>query len=103
MHSGRPSLLAQVPDVRRPRLDIRKHDRVGEVSILKPDDRIELIEGEIVDMVPTGSPLGGAVIALNDHLTRLAGDAATGSVQGPLRLSDSNEPQPVLTLRKPRN
>ncbi|MDO9708968.1 Uma2 family endonuclease [Paracraurococcus lichenis] len=102
MDGDRPSLLERVPEVRRHRLDVHEYYRMAEAGILTREDRVELIEGEIVDMVPIGSPHGGTVNALNYRLTRQVGDAATVSVQGPLRLSDVSEPQPDLMLLKPR-
>jgi hypothetical protein len=40
--------------------------RLGEVGILRPDARVELIEGEIIDMAPAGSRHAGVVRHLID-------------------------------------
>ena len=76
---------------------------MAEAGILGPKERVELIEGEIVDMAPIGSPHAGTT----DLLTSLvAGAVADGlvfvRVQGPLRLDAHNEPQPDLMLLRPR-
>lgn len=102
MDGDGPGLLQRVPEVRRHRLDVHEYYRMAEIGILTREDRVELIEGEIVDMVPIGSGHSGTVNALTYRLTGVAGDKAVVSVQGPLRLSDSSEPQPDLMLLKPR-
>ena len=75
---------------------------MGEVGILGEDDRVELIEGEIVQMSPIGSRHFAFVISLNRLLAvRLANDALV-SVQSPVILTDDTEPQPDLAVLRPR-
>lgn len=95
-------LLERNPWVTRRKFDVRDYYRLAEAGILREDDRVELIEGEIVTMVPIGSAHNGTVTALNYRLMRVAGDRATVMVQGPLRLSGDSEPQPDLMLLRPR-
>jgi Uma2 family endonuclease len=75
---------------------------MGKAGILTEDDRVELIEGEIVQMPPIGSPHASGV----RRVTRLfyvgLGDAAVVSVQDPLRLSNESEPVPDVILLRPR-
>jgi Uma2 family endonuclease len=75
---------------------------MGEAGILAAGDRVELIEGELIDMAPIGSQHSGAVTGLNRAAIRAAGDRAVVTVQAPLRLSETSEPQPDLLLLKPR-
>jgi len=42
------------------RFTVDDYQRMGETGILHEDDRVELIEGEIVAMPPIGSPMGAA-------------------------------------------
>lgn len=72
-----------------------------DTGILKEDDRVELIRGEIVAKMPIGDPHVAAVNRLNRILGRKVADAATVSVQNPVRLADS-EPEPDITLIVPR-
>ncbi len=79
-----------------------EYHRMAEVGILKPTDRVELIQGQIVEM----SPPGRRHVAFIDNLTqllvmRLAGRAIV-SVQNPIVLADDTEPQPDLTIRRHR-
>jgi hypothetical protein len=95
-------LLERNPWVTRRKFDVAEYYRLAEAGILHEDDRVELIEGEIVAMVPIGSDHSGTVNGLNYALMRAAGDRAMVTVQNPLRLSDHSEPQPDFMLLKPR-
>ena len=76
--------------------------RMGEARVFAPDVRLELIEGEIVEMAPIGSPHAGMVNILTRLFSRAAGDLAVVAVQNPLIVGDRSVPQPDLTLLKPR-
>ena len=73
-----------------------------EVGLLSEDSRVELIEGEIIEMTPIGSTHGGTVNRSSAFLNRKLGDAVILAVRNPIRLSDFSEPQPDLALLKPR-
>ena len=82
--------------------NVDEYYRMAEVGLLSRDDRVELIEGEIVEMSPIGSTHGGTVKRSSAFLNRKLGDAVIVSVQDPIRLNDFSEPQPDLALLKPR-
>jgi Uma2 family endonuclease len=86
----------------RHRITVDEYYRMAEVGILAPDARVELIEGEIIDMAPIGSGHAGTVSQLNQLLLRAVGDRAHVLPQLVVRLSDISEPQPDLVLVKPR-
>jgi Uma2 family endonuclease len=86
----------------RHRITVDEYYRMAEVGILPPDARVELIEGEIIDMAPIGSGHGGTVMQLDRLLQRAVGDRAYVLVQSAERLSDISEPQPDFALVKPR-
>lgn len=86
---------------RRHRFDVEAYHRLGETGVLAPDARVELIEGDIVDMAPIGWRHAGVVNRLTRLLVIGAGDAAIVSVQNPVRLSRTSEPQPDLMLLVP--
>jgi len=87
---------------RRHRYSVEDYERMGQAGILGEDDRVELIEGEIIDMPPIGSPHGGSVNRIAQKLTLAVGDRALVATQNPLRLDDFSEPQPDIALLKPR-
>jgi Uma2 family endonuclease len=71
-------------------------------GILAEDDPVELLEGEVVRRMPTGSSHAGTVKRMNRLLSRLVGEAAIVSVQDPLALGEFSEPEPDLMLLRPR-
>lgn len=76
--------------------------RMADAGILKPDDRVELIEGEIIETSPIGKRHASCVDrVVNTVLGRLAGRAIV-RVQNPVRLSEFSEPQPDVALLRPR-
>lgn len=81
---------------------VAEYNRMGETGILKEDDRVELIEGEIVEM----SPIGRRHAASVDRLTELLGERLQRKVivrvQSPIVLNDYTEPQPDVALLKRR-
>jgi Uma2 family endonuclease len=95
-------LLAAHPWITRRKLDVAEYHRMAAAGILHEDDRVELIEGELVEMAPIGSPHSGTVNSLTRLLVRAAGDRAVVSVQNPVRLGDHSEPEPDFTLLRPR-
>src|SRR5262245_60762383 len=77
---------------------VADYHRMVEAGILDEDDRVELIEGEIVDMAPIGRKHQARV----DHLVelfvqRVAGRAIVRS-QGSIRLNERSEPEPDVVL-----
>ncbi len=77
--------------------------RMGEAGVFARDERLELIEGEIVEMSPIGRRHAGRVRFLINLLTRmLADDEAVIDAQDPVVLGDHSEPQPDVALLKPR-
>jgi len=84
------------------RFTVGEYHRMAEVGILGEDDRVELIEGEVVEMTPIGSRHAGCVRWVDRMFGSSLGDRAIVSVQNPIRLSELSEPQPDLALLKPR-
>lgn len=87
---------------RRHRITVDEYYRMAEVGVLAPDARVELIEGEIIDMAPIGTEHGSVVDQLTRLLIRATDDQAIVRVQGAVRLSQISEPQPDVALLKPR-
>ena len=87
----------------RRRLTVSDYHRMGEAGILAPDERVELIEGEIIAMPPIGPAHNGLVSRLIRLFDRAIGDRAIVQARGPVRLSDLSEPEPDLALLRPRD
>ena len=86
--------------VRRHRLTVEAYHRMGEAGILREDARVELIEGELIEMTPIGSRHAGTVTALNDAFTVALHGRAIVAVQSPVTLPEQSEPQPDLAILK---
>lgn len=84
------------------KLTVNDYYRMGEAGILHEEDRIELIEGELIDMAPIGSNHAGIVAQLTSLLSVFAVGKAVVWSQNPLRLNDHSVPQPDIMLLKPR-
>jgi Uma2 family endonuclease len=82
------------------KITVSDYYEMARVGLLDPDDRVELIEGEIVAMAPVGNPHGYVVDELNDRLNAVAHRKALVRVQGALRLSNRTELMPDLSLLK---
>ena len=82
--------------------NVVEYYRMAEAGVLSPDDRVELIEGEVVKMSPIGSRHAACVRRLDALLNREATDLAQVSVQNPVRLDDFSEPEPDVALLRPR-
>ncbi|MBW3623137.1 MAG: Uma2 family endonuclease [Armatimonadetes bacterium] len=86
----------------RYRFSTDDYERMIEAGILTEDERLELIEGEILHMSPIGKLHVLVVTRLTYLLIRNAGDRWVVWTQNPIRLSDSTEPQPDMALIRPR-
>ena len=87
--------------VRTRRFSVAEYRRMVHAGILKEDDRVELIEGEIVEMVPIGPRHAVCVDRLSQALQRRLADRAIVRTQGPVSLGPYSEPQPDLALFRP--
>ena len=72
---------------------------MGRMGVLRPDERVELIEGEIIVMSPSGIRHGSCVLRLNEafNTERLAGRALV-HVQNSMAASNLSEPEPDVML-----
>ena len=82
----------------RRRFTTAEYHRMAEAGVLTEDDRVELLDGEIVAMSPIGSRHSGTVNRLNMLFAQRLGSRAIVSVQNPIVLDDYSEPQPDLAI-----
>ena len=86
----------------RRRFTVHEYYQMAEAGILTEDDRVELIEGEIVEMSAIGSRHAGCVARVNELFVVTFRDAAQVHCQNPIRLSEHTEPVPDLALLRRR-
>jgi Uma2 family endonuclease len=92
-----------VPPVLRGPFTVETYRRLGELGILREDDRVELIDGQVVEMTPIGDRHASCVRRLLDVFSRDAREVAITDVQNPVVLGPHDSPQPdiVLLTRRP--
>jgi len=86
-------------------LTVEEYHRMAEAGILGEDDRVELLDGRLIAM----SPIGPAHLHCVNRLVDLFAERlyatqprpARLSVQNPIQLGDTSEPEPDLTLLRP--
>ena len=84
------------------RFDVDAYYKLAAAGILPNPHRVELIDGEIIDLNAIGSPHAAITTRLTRQFIRAVGDLAIISVQNPLRLDSYNEPEPDLLVLRPR-
>jgi Uma2 family endonuclease len=75
---------------------------MGNAGAFAPEARLELIDGDIIDMAPMGSPHATVVRELTAILVRVAQNRAIVSPRCPLVLGELSVPQPDIALLKPK-
>ena len=90
------------PAITKRRFSVKEYYLMAEAGILSPRDRVELIDGEIVQMAAMGSYHAGCVLYLSTAFSQMLGQRAFVNVQSPVRLSERSEPEPDIALLRPR-
>ena len=90
-------------EINKRRFTAYDYQRMGQTGILSEDDRVELIDGEVVAMTPLGPRHCAAVDRATHALVSQVGDQAIVRVQGAVRLDLYHEPQPDLVLLRPKS
>lgn len=82
------------------RFNVDEYHRMGETGVLSEDDRVELIEGVVVEMAAMGTRHAGCMRVVDGLLHAQLGNTAVVSSQLPLRIGEYGEPEPdVAVLR----
>ena len=89
-------------DATRKLFTVDDYYKMLDAGILCEDDRVELIEGEIIEMSPMGSRHAAVVSSVTEALVSLFKGKALLRPQLPLRLNEFNEPEPDIAVVKPR-
>lgn len=86
----------------RRRFTVEEYHRMAEAGVLTEDDRVELLDGEVVEMVPIGPRHASHVNRLTRLFSTRVGEDAIVSVQNPVILGPHWEPEPDVALLRPR-
>jgi Uma2 family endonuclease len=95
--------MQAIEQIDRYHLTVDDFHKMGEVGIIPPDLRVELIEGEIINMAPIGSNHAGTIAYLIRTITSQLGTNAILNAQNPVILGQYSEPQPDLVVLKQRD
>lgn len=90
------------PSPRPLTITVDLYHRMAEDGVFQPDERLELIDGQIFTMSPVGSLHVRCVNYLTNFLVRKLGDEFLVSVQNPIVSANDTEPQPDLTILRRR-
>ncbi len=84
------------------RFSVADYHRMGEAGILDEDDRVELLEGQVVEMAPIGPGHADRVDRLIELFVLSFSEVAFVRSQNPILLDPYSEPQPDLALVRRR-
>ena len=91
--------LASTP--RKRRITVAEFERMIAANVWPEDERIELIQGELIDMSPINARHVYAVNALTEIFIRRLANRAWVSSQNPVQLTEELRPQPDVALVRP--
>jgi Uma2 family endonuclease len=94
---------AKSVQVTRHRFTVAEYERMGQSGIFSEDERVELVCGEIIEMRPIGERHAASVGCLTQLITLRLRRNAIVWVQNPIQLDDHTQPQPDITILKPRD
>ena len=92
-----------VMEMTRRRFCVRDFHLMDEAGVFCEDDRVELVDGEIVDMAPIGSYHNSCVTTLTHIFVRAVPEGVRVQVQGAVQMDESTMFQPDLAILRPRN
>jgi Uma2 family endonuclease len=87
----------------RKKFTVSQYHQMIETGILTDGDRVELLQGEIIEMSPIGMQHAACVDRLTELLVKKLGDRAIVRVQNPIQLSTRSEPQPDFAILQRRS
>src|SRR5215216_2774089 len=101
LSAAMPALVLPVTSqIRRHRFSVEDYHSMVEIGVLKADQRVELIEGEVVEISPIGKLHASCVKRLNALFASHLKQQAIISIRDPVQASSFSEPQPDVALLK---
>ncbi len=86
----------------RHKFTVEQYHQMATNGIFAPSDRLELINGEIIEMSPIGIRHASCVRRSINLFAKKLGDLAIIDAQDPIKLNDLSEPQPDIAVLRPR-
>lgn len=91
--------IAAQPTTTQPKLwTVQDYYRMSDLGILNPEERTELIDGEIFLMAAKNPPHSAITKTISDYLRDLIRGKADIRIQEPVHLSDRSEPELDIAL-----
>jgi hypothetical protein len=81
---------------------VEEYEKLGEAGIFHENDRVELLNGDIIIMSPIGYRHAQAVTRLTNFFARRSSGRFDVSPQNPFNLDPHSQPQPDICLLDPR-
>ena len=81
---------------------VQEYHLMSEAGVFANHERVELIEGEIIQMAAIGTRHASCVKRLNRRFSVIPEEIAILGVQDPIQLTERTEPQPDVVLLQPR-
>jgi Uma2 family endonuclease len=94
--------MGALENIQRRKLSVDEFNRLGAAGVLGEDDRVELIDGEMIEMAPIGTRHLSKVNRLSRMLSLAVAQDAIVSTQNPIALPPRNELQADIALLRPR-
>lgn len=80
---------------------VSEYYRMAQSGIIRPEERVELIEGRILKMSPKGPQHSASTTSADDVFRERLGNRAIVRIQEPVHIDDRSEPEPDVVLARP--
>ena len=82
-------------------ISVQDYHRMAAAEIFRPDERVELIAGQVIPMAAKGTAHSAAITRVNRLLKSRLGDRILLRLQDPIELDNYSEPEPDIALVHP--
>jgi Uma2 family endonuclease len=91
-------MVARTSEIQVRRFTRKEYERMAAQGIFGPEERVELVDGEILVMTPQGSRHTAVVRAIADALREAFGAGHDVRIQSPLAIDPDSEPEPDVAV-----
>jgi Uma2 family endonuclease len=83
---------------KRYRVTVADYHRMGDAGVFDQHRRVQLLQGEIVEIAPVGSHHASITQLLFEHFLRTSKPGRSVRCQQPITLNDESEPEPDIAV-----